>query len=135
MSHGICIKCQVEKPSGEFHYDSSKRNGLQSWCKNCKREADKQYRAEGKRSAVYRRYRANNKPAIKSRRYVSSQVKFGRLPHPTELRCVYCGEQAREYHHYLGYAKKFRYSVFPTCAGCHPRLAYVEELNEMAASS
>jgi len=34
----ICGKCRQEKPFSEFAKCRSKKNGLQSWCKICKRE-------------------------------------------------------------------------------------------------
>ncbi len=32
-----CVHCGIEKPLTEFHKDSHTLDGLQSWCKNCKK--------------------------------------------------------------------------------------------------
>lgn len=34
----FCSHCKIEKPLTEFHRDKSKADGLNWWCKTCKRE-------------------------------------------------------------------------------------------------
>ena len=35
-----CSRCQKEKPSTEFHKDNSRTDGLQRYCKTCKKKRD-----------------------------------------------------------------------------------------------
>ena len=44
-----CLKCQVEKPLGEFNKDKTRKDGLDNKCRIC-------------RSFTWRRYYKNNKP-------------------------------------------------------------------------
>ena len=39
-----CSKCGIKKPFEEFQKDSSKKDGMQSYCKGCIREARKAYK-------------------------------------------------------------------------------------------
>lgn len=51
--------------------------------------------------------------------YVAIAVKAGKLPRASTLTCVKCGEQADQYHHYLGYELKNRLKVEPVCEKCN----------------
>ena len=42
----ICTKCGRELPLSEFNKDKSRKDGLQCWCKSCKKQYGKQYRAD-----------------------------------------------------------------------------------------
>ena len=46
----VCRKCLIEKGSGEFHKDSSRKDGLAAYCKLCKSAMDKEYMAVPGRS-------------------------------------------------------------------------------------
>ncbi len=51
---------------------------------------------------------------------VHTAIKAGTLPHPTTKICHNCKvNQAREYHHYLGYEPEHRLDVIPLCIECH----------------
>lgn len=41
-----CSKCTLSKPLGDFYETRFNRMGYWSWCKLCKLERDKEYRAE-----------------------------------------------------------------------------------------
>lgn len=43
-----CVKCGIEKFDTEFNKDSSKKNNLHSWCKECSRELSKKHYHEHK---------------------------------------------------------------------------------------
>ena len=36
-----CFRCKNEKPVSQFYKDTSKRDGLQSYCKDCESEKQK----------------------------------------------------------------------------------------------
>ncbi len=39
-----CSKCKTEKPHAEFNSSFPNKNGYNSWCKQCSRDAGKRYR-------------------------------------------------------------------------------------------
>lgn len=43
-----CGKCGIDKESDEFNKNKSKKDGLATECKNCKRQQDKKYRSDHK---------------------------------------------------------------------------------------
>jgi len=73
-----CSTCKEEKPLAEFGKNSRRVDGLQTWCKSCKRDDDRiaqaryrrsekgkayisQYRESGKAKAAFDRYRKTDK--------------------------------------------------------------------------
>jgi hypothetical protein len=50
---------------------------------------------------------------------VNEAVKYGRMPRAKDLLCVDCLTPAREYDHYLGYAKEHWFDVQAVCRSCH----------------
>lgn len=40
----VCTKCGIEKPASDFYKSDIKKFGLQDWCKECKREYEKNRR-------------------------------------------------------------------------------------------
>ena len=40
----VCSKCGIEKDEGEFHKDKTKKEGLSTHCKKCRKEKDKKYK-------------------------------------------------------------------------------------------
>lgn len=40
----VCLKCGIEKPASDFCKANIKKDGLQSWCKECKVEYEKNRR-------------------------------------------------------------------------------------------
>ncbi len=43
MEKKRCSRCGIVKPVSEFGKDASRKDGLNVWCKSCKRECDRQY--------------------------------------------------------------------------------------------
>lgn len=66
-----CAKCGEAKPLTEFNKDSNKRDGLQTWCKECKKIANAKYYAanpENRRKSSAKWYAENQVdilPALK----------------------------------------------------------------------
>lgn len=58
---------------------------------------------------------------LKARDAVNKLVSNGELPRVSTLSCFDCGEQAREYDHYLGYAKENWLDIQPVCWICHSK--------------
>jgi hypothetical protein len=49
-----CSECRQEKPTTEYHRNKSKRDGLQSMCKRCRKSYTKQHYEANKQSYVDR---------------------------------------------------------------------------------
>lgn len=64
-----CSKCQLEKPSLSFNKDGSKKHGLSSRCKDCAREATRDWSAKNpeKKKLADKDYYLANRESIKSR--------------------------------------------------------------------
>jgi hypothetical protein len=109
-----CAKCEVEKPTTEFYRHKIASDGLQSWCKDCKRrdlqqrrearrehfrEQDRQYRAENpeRYREKDRRHREANREACNARsREQSRRLRERNAPIMAAAKdrpCVDCGEQ------------------------------------------
>lgn len=56
---------------------------------------------------------------FKARDFVNNCVKLGKIPSPKNLKCIRCGNQAKEYHHHNGYTKEHYLDVVPVCSQCH----------------
>lgn len=57
-----CTKCKIEKSEDEFYPDKKKKNGLQSWCKSCCYNLNKEWVKNNseRRNEVYRKWCKNN---------------------------------------------------------------------------
>lgn len=64
-------------------------------------------------------YQLANPEKVRTRSALSYAVKTGKLPKPNTFQCVFCPEQAQQYHHHNGYAPKHRFDVVPVCLKCH----------------
>jgi len=76
-----CGRCGQTKPRGAFHRNASRRDGLQSVCKECRRALDR----ERRRGPPATRPRARRARLEENREYVLAYL----LAHP----CVDCGER------------------------------------------
>ena len=56
---------------------------------------------------------------VKARDKIKYEVKMGRMLKASNLKCVICGNQAKQYHHYKGYSKENILLVIPLCVKCH----------------
>lgn len=107
--------------------------------------ARKRYTKSEKRKAAKKRYKQSKKGKATQKRYAQSEkgknatkcfnifrpeqikavsvvnhaIRDGRLPRSDSLQCHYCPAQAKQYHHYLGYAPEHWLDVVPVCIKCH----------------
>lgn len=76
-----CTKCKTEKPVTDFCRDSSRQDGLHSWCRNCQSEMHKKYFSacdKGAHRAKVQAWRTNNVEAsreISRRAHVNNRDK------------------------------------------------------------
>jgi hypothetical protein len=52
------------------------------------------------------------------------RVLKGELPPVKTQKCFHCGEPARDYDHFKGYAHRYRFHVLPVCRSCHRKLSW-----------
>ena len=96
----FCRQCQTIKPATEFYADPGKRDGLTSWCRQCKAERKKERRntdpefvANNKRAAAD--WRQNNRDAV--RKSKAEWLRKNKSQHKLNqaLRIEASGERAR----------------------------------------
>lgn len=63
MEYKKCSRCGKEKPATIEHFNRCK-NGLQSWCKECKKEYHIEHRAEHNKKAMERYYKLHPKEEV-----------------------------------------------------------------------
>jgi hypothetical protein len=127
-----CVKCKQIKEFINFNKNKTTPDGFAYYCKCCLRVYRKsplfyprqiKYRRTEKgkitRNQNARNYRKKNSQKIKARNAVNYEIKQKRLKHPTDFKCMYCPDNAKEYHHHLGYAKENWLDVVPVCFKCH----------------
>jgi len=87
---------------------------------------DKRYAQSEKgrktRIAAIKKFRVHHPELKKAGDAVNSAIRAGRLPRPDSLQCHYCPAQAKEYHHYNGYAPEHWLDVIPVCIPCHNKI-------------
>ena len=61
-----CSGCKMPKAFGEFSKDGNRKDGLQSWCKECVKVSLKEYRSKNKEQIAMgmKNYRSKNKEEI-----------------------------------------------------------------------
>lgn len=50
---------------------------------------------------------------------IAHEIKHGRLPKASSLRCFDCGTLATGHHHFRGYRRIYALIVLPLCTRCH----------------
>ena len=135
-----CSKCKQIKPINKFSRMSRSKDGHNSWCKKCHSEYAKtkkrltsmrkwshskhgktvkrKYQQSKKGKEIQRNSDAKrlNHPTRKAKQAIMIMVRNGTIPRAKELKCAYCGNQARQYHH-----PDYNYPmvVIPVCIPCH----------------
>lgn len=127
----ICCICKETKPLTEFYKAQSRKDGHQTSCKICSKKyrqseiskiAKKRYDQSEKGKIIHKiaqkHFRIRHPERRKAMDAVKIAVRAGKLPHSDTLQCHYCGVQAEQYHHYLGYAPQHYLDVVPACRKC-----------------
>ena len=103
-----CSKCKQSKSISEFYKSKSEKDGLQSWCKACRRD----YKQTEKGKASTRRYNHSENRKIAQRHYYCYTIK-GRL------RCIFnkmshrCNNpENTDYNYYGGRGIKVKFVSF-----------------------
>lgn len=130
-----CAKCGTEKPLDQFYRQAKSADGRGSYCRQCAAAYMLRWNAEhpeyaaGKMRAYVgdpARRAANTRESRKrhpghdiARSAVSHAIAAGKLPPAKTLRCMDCGEGARQYDHARGYSEGHHLDVEPVCTRCH----------------
>ena len=134
----FCSKCKQSKKLSEFNGDSARKDGYRSWCKSCTRQIDKQYSQTERYKKIRKLYRQTKKykninsqhqiryrkrypQKIAAHNALNRYIPLGKIQKPDKYRC-FCGKQAKEYHHYLGYSPEHFFDVIPVCRLCHAKI-------------
>ncbi|TRZ49814.1 MAG: hypothetical protein D4S01_07860, partial [Dehalococcoidia bacterium] len=140
--------CNTPKPLSEFHKDSTKSRGHDPRCKECrskyargpagkasqykyahsikgqttKSNYRKTERCQKMQVISVKKHQRKNPKAHKVRTYLSNAIKAGKLPKASTLKCTYCSEPAKDWHHYNGYGEGHELEVIPLCRLCHAQV-------------
>jgi hypothetical protein len=68
-----------------------------------------------------RRKTPEHKPKEMARTAVKHAVRSHAMPKAKDLPCHFCENQAKEYHHHLGYEPEHWLDVIPVCKACHTK--------------
>lgn len=79
-----CSKCKEEKSLSEFGKNKRKSDGLQTYCKTCKKEVDKKYYAKNSETQ-----KSQIKKARRNRKY---ETTLKVIEYFKENPCAHCGE-------------------------------------------
>ena len=133
-----CYKCKQTKILSEFHKDCVRVDGYSDKCKVCKlkynkmysqtetgkiahRKSNARYQKSEKGKATDKRFNLRHTERRKAKSAVYTAIRDKRLSHPNTLKCRYCPEQAKHYHH-PSYHIKQRLTIIPVCRKCHTNI-------------
>lgn len=71
----ICSKCKLEKEELEFSKSKKSKDGLQFWCKDCRREYQKEYRETEKYKERHKEYQKKYAKTNKGKEYYRAYKK------------------------------------------------------------
>ncbi len=89
-----------------------------------KKGAKRYYQTEKGKASLRRGsslFRARHHDRTIAASNVNEHVLAGKIPRPDSMKCS-CGDQARHYHHFKGYAKENWFDVIAVCPACHGKL-------------
>ncbi len=143
-----CSRCKQIKPISEFHKNRAQKDGYRNHCKNCVKCYQQSEKGKEVYRAINQRYNKTEKCKIRRKRYMQSEkgkrksqrknlrqykrypermkaysainnaIKTSKIPRVAVFKCT-CGNQAQQYHHHKGYAKKHWFDVIAICVPCH----------------
>lgn len=116
-----CGACQSPKPREAFARDSSRPDGLTYLCRDCRNaKARSGYQPKPRRRRGWLKATRDGDKK-QARRRVNYLVEQGRIPHPSTLACLDCGDLTtdHEYDHARGYDGENQLYVEPVCIPCH----------------
>ena len=117
-----CGECKIEKPESEFSKDYSRKNGLQSQCKNCKMAYQiayhKTFVGKGSRKKSNKKQHLKFPEKLKAKRALKYAIAAGKIRR--SVFCENCGLPAKTEGHHPDYNKPLE--VEWLCRLCHIKL-------------
>ncbi|MBO6805898.1 hypothetical protein [Thalassospira sp.] len=114
-----CSKCSEEKPAVEFGLRRRSPDGLQAWCRDCRREYQRDYIRQHRDLARHResqnRYRIRHREKHRAHGILRKAVQSGRMVVPTWCQRCGCVTELEAHHH--DYGKPL--AVEWLCSICH----------------
>jgi len=125
----ICSRCKVEKDVTAFYPHPRTKDGLQSYCRDCKRIIDREYSARHReeKNKASRQWRKAN-PDKLAAQYQKRKEFLISLKKP----CVKCGESRPnviEFHH-IDPATKLFNIAYVASNGARPKEAVLKEIEK-----
>ena len=115
----ICRSCHEEKPATEFGVRRRSPDGLQAWCRDCRREYQRDYARQHRDLARHRenqsRYRLRHREKHCAHGILRKAVQSGRMIVPTWCQRCGCVTELEAHHH--DYGKPL--AVEWLCSICH----------------
>lgn len=129
MMGKICSRCKVEKDATAFYSHPRTKDGLQSYCRDCKRIIDREYSAKHReeRNEQSKQWRKSN-PDKLAAQYKRRKEFLISLKKP----CVKCGESRPaviEFHHIDPATKEFNLA-YVVSNGSKPKEVIYAELEK-----
>ncbi len=127
MNMKRCVVCKKDKIIEDFYKNRTQKDGRDNRCKSCQKKYDtspvkqeyrKKYEKSENRKLARKRFLQEHPLQIKAKWAVHQMTRTGKLPKAKTLKCVYCGKQASQYHHWLGYQPEHWLDVVPACKLC-----------------
>ncbi len=120
----LCPCCTEIKYLSDFHKDATRKDGVTSHCKECRKPAGKKKRNGYKNM--------NNRQMEASKRYIAKYPKKrlaiafirrlitkGVILPASSKKCIHCRKQAQHYHHWNGCEPINYLEIVPLCMPCH----------------
>lgn len=99
----VCSQCKKEKPLSEFWKDSSKAQGVEGYCIDCKRARKRQYRIANRNKLVkYNKKWDKNHPGRAIYHSISGRARKRELPYVTMDGFIPWYETQAQICHYCG---------------------------------
>lgn len=131
-THKICKRCNTPYPTTQYVQNLQNKDGLGSYCKECRKEYAKEFRARNaeRNSEYMREYYSTHpeqKQAHKAHLKVSSAIRTGNLSRPDSIICPLCGNPATgrqiHAHHYIGHDHAL--DIQYICATCNHDITHI----------
>lgn len=122
----VCSKCKIEKSSDNFGKNTTTKDGLYTWCKECLNAGRRQQTVDNGVSKSAKLCKENGAIKLKSNNtsWVNNLIRDGKLDEPTEFVCAMddCTNQAIHYHHLKYDSRSIEDPISiitPLCRECH----------------
>ncbi len=105
----VCTKCEKEKTPSEMSKDKKRRNGLSSWCKDCRKQSARGW-GKSNPDKVKERYRLNKEKPVDTLRVRNYMLKvrydltlegYDSLLQKQNYRCAICERDSKEMSYFL----------------------------------